>query len=241
LEGELFGYAKGAFTGAVHETPGFLEDDDVLHTVFLDEIGECDTEIQVKLLRVLQSGEFHRLGDRTLRRFSGKIITATNRCLPQEIQNERFRADLYYRLCADIVETPSLRVQLDDTPSELYPLLESAAGKLVGLDESAAVARQAARWIEEKLPPRYPWPGNMRELEQCVRSIVVNGAYAPPALCEPKGDASLQSKMEAASLTADELLSEYCKMVFAKTQNYVQTGRLLGLDRRTVKARVESG
>ena len=113
IESELFGHAKGAFTDAKTDRQGFLDETHCPRcgTVLLDEIGELDEHIQVKLLRVLQSREFQRVGDSQTRKFVGKIIAATNRDLAAEMEAGRFREDLYYRLCADRIETPSLQAQ----------------------------------------------------------------------------------------------------------------------------------
>jgi Sigma-54 interaction domain len=112
IESELFGHRRGAFTGAVTDRAGWLEVCPPLGTIFLDEIGELDAAIQVKMLRVLQSRTFQRLGETRDRRFSGKLIAATNRELAHEMQAGRFRKDFYYRLCSDLIVTPSLEEQL---------------------------------------------------------------------------------------------------------------------------------
>src|SRR5262249_61527665 len=109
---ELFGHRRGAFTGAVQDRAGWLEVCPPLGTVFLDEIAEVEPAIQAKLLRVLQNRTFSRVGDTAIRRFKGKLIAATNRDLAVEIEARRFREDFYYRLCADVIETPPLAPQL---------------------------------------------------------------------------------------------------------------------------------
>jgi transcriptional regulator with GAF, ATPase, and Fis domain len=101
IESELFGHRRGAFTGALADRAGWMEVCPPAGAVFLDEIGEVDSSIQVKLLRVLQSRAFQPLGGTDTRRFEGKIIAATNRDLPVEIRAGRFREDFYYRLCSD--------------------------------------------------------------------------------------------------------------------------------------------
>ena len=107
IESELFGHRRGSFTGAVEDRTGWLESCGPHGTVFLDEIGELDPGIQVKLLRVLQTRTFQRIGETDERRFEGKIIAATNRNLDEELEGGDFRADFYYRLCADRVTTPT--------------------------------------------------------------------------------------------------------------------------------------
>ncbi|MCZ6664310.1 MAG: sigma-54 factor interaction domain-containing protein, partial [Gammaproteobacteria bacterium] len=123
IESELFGHCEGSFTGAVRDRQGWFEVCPPLGTVFLDEIGELDPTIQVKLLRVLQSRRFQRLGETTDREFHGKIIAATNRDLSSAMRGGEFREDFYYRLCADVIRTPSLREQLAEAPDDLGNLI----------------------------------------------------------------------------------------------------------------------
>src|SRR4051812_2885841 len=111
IESELFGHRRGAYTGALEDRAGWLEVCPPLGTVFLDEIGELDAAIQVKLLRVIQTRTFQRLGDTATRHFKGKIIAATNRDLGKEMDSGSFRTDFYYRLCSDLIRTPTLREQ----------------------------------------------------------------------------------------------------------------------------------
>ena len=105
--------------------------------------------------------------------------------------------------------------------------------------EAEAVTAEVVRWIEGRLGPGYPWPGNMRELEQCVRNVVIHRAYEPPQLEPRTPDEQLMHAMSNGKLTADELLCRYCTMVCAQNGSYEATGRRLGLDRRTVKARID--
>ena len=240
IESELFGHRRGAFTGALEDRPGWLETCPPRGSVFLDEIGEVDVAIQVKLLRVLQTRTFQRLGETRDRTFHGKLVAATNRDLASEMRTGRFRPDLYYRLCSDLILTPSLREQLRDAPGELRTLLRALAARIAGDEEADAVAGETERWIADHLGPEYPWPGNVRELEQCVRNVLVRGEYRPPDPLAP-GDAreTLARALLAGGLTADELLRRYCTLVYARTGNYVETARRLGLDRRTVRERID--
>jgi len=113
LESELFGYVRGAFSGAVSDKKGLIEEADK-GTIFLDEIGELVLTLQVKLLRVLQDGEFHRVGDHLPRRVNMRIIAATNKDLRKAISDRQFREDLYYRLNVIPIELPPLRKRKDD-------------------------------------------------------------------------------------------------------------------------------
>lgn len=238
IESELFGHQRGAFTGAVQDRVGWLELCKPLGTVFLDEIAEADATIQVKLLRVLESRVFQRLGDTQPRTFAGKVIAATNRNMAEEMQAGRFRADLYYRLCSDIIHTPSLHEQIADNPEELVRLVLFLVRRIAGESEAPKIAREVQDWIASHLGMDYPWPGNVRELDQCVRNVIVRRAYEPPR-ARPKSDGeTLLAAMQAGELTAEQLLQRYCGMVYAATGSLQETARRLGLDRRTVKAKV---
>jgi DNA-binding NtrC family response regulator len=239
IESELFGHRRGAFTGALEDRTGYLESSTAAGTVFLDEVGELGAEIQVKLLRVLQSRTFQRAGETRAREFRGKIVAATNRDLAAEIREGRFRADLYYRLCADVITTPTLREQLDDAPDDLRNLILVLAPRIAGADEREALADQVHAWVTDNLGRGYAWPGNMRELEQCVRNVMIRGTYRPPgSLGTPGGDPFLDP-IRAGTLTADDLLRRYCTHVHALTGSYQETARRLGIDRRTVRAKVD--
>ena len=161
IESELFGHKRGSFTGAVEDRAGWLEVCPPQGTVFLDEIGELDPAIQVKLLRVLQDRTFSRLGETKERQFQGKIIAATNRDLAEQMRRGGFREDFYYRLCSDIIVTPSLRQRLADNPAELRRLVLHIAQRMVS-DEAESVTSEVLHVIETQLGRDYPWPGNVR-------------------------------------------------------------------------------
>lgn len=237
IESELFGHRRGSFTGAVEDRTGWLETCPAHGTVFLDEIGELDPAVQVKLLRVLQARTFQRIGETREREFRGKIVAATNRDLSSEMRAGRFRPDFYWRLCADRIRTPSLAEQLADSPDDLRSLVVVLTRRIVPEGEVEALADEVESWIRNHLGARYPWPGNVRELEQCVRSILVRGAYEPPSVEAPAAD--LDVALRACELTADELARRHCTHVYARTGSYEEAARRLGLDRRTVKSRVD--
>ncbi|HEX2971205.1 MAG TPA: sigma 54-interacting transcriptional regulator [Tepidisphaeraceae bacterium] len=253
IESELFGHRRGAFTGALEDRAGWLEICRPLGTVFLDEVGEIDGAIQVKLLRVLQTRTFQRLGDTQTRHFQGKIIAATNRDLAREMHGGRMRADFYYRLCSDMIVTPSLREILHDCPDDLHNMVMFIANRLTesaeenpsdplekgrSFAEAEDIAGQVEKWIGSHLGPDYAWPGNFRELEQCVRNVLIRGEYWPARVPPRSAREELVEGIYAGSLTADELLRRYCTLIQAQTHNYEETARRLGLDRRTVKAKV---
>jgi DNA-binding NtrC family response regulator len=240
IESELFGHKRGSFTGAAGDRKGWLDSCPATGSIFLDELGELDRAIQVKLLRVIETRRFSPVGDTAVREFSGKLIAATNRDLPSEIRAGRFREDLYYRLCADQIKTPSLREQIDDSPEVLHELLEFTVRRVVGNDAERTLA-EVQEWVEAKLPRNYPWPGNYRELEQCVRNIIIRRSYQPmaDAARDHTSTVTLFQRIENGALTADELVSHYAAVVYLKSGSYEETARRLGLDRRTVKSKVE--
>ncbi len=240
IESELFGHRKGSFTGAISSRKGYLEGLSPAHAVFLDEIGDLDPAIQIKLLQVLQTRGFRRIGESTECRFEGRIVAATNRDLDAEVTAGRFRVDLYYRLCADRIETPSLAELVCADPDELVRLVRLLAHRLVD-EEADDVAQQVVDWINRELGPGYPWLGNVRELEQCVRNVIVRGEYRPLRLgpSKPSGPVDrLVQSIRSAELSADELLDRYATFVYHQTGGYVAAADRLGLDRRTVKKRI---
>jgi DNA-binding NtrC family response regulator len=208
--------------------------------VFLDEIGDLEPMIQVKLLRVLQTRSFNRLGESDTRRFQGKIIAATNRDLGLEMHEGRFRPDFYYRLCSDVIAVPTLRQRLADDPAELSHLVAHLSQRIAGEDGSA-LAAEVETWVHEHLGDAYPWSGNIRELEQCVRNVLIRRQYHPPQRQAPANDpiAALAADIHGGSLSAEELLSRYCAIVYQQTGSFEATARQVKLDRRTVKAKVD--
>lgn len=164
LESELFGCKKGAFTGAYEDRIGLFEKADG-GTIFLDEVGETSPAFQVKLLRVLQDGEFRPLGSQRTRTVDVRVITATNRVLETEIKAKRFREDLYYRLAAFPINLPPLRERPVDIP-------------LLAQDILSKVARQfgsAVKTIDPAVMQAfvyYPWPGNVREMQNEIQRMV---------------------------------------------------------------------
>jgi DNA-binding NtrC family response regulator len=211
--------------------------------VFLDEIGEVEPTIQVKLLRVLQTREFQRLGETTPRHFPGKVIAVTNQDLGAAIRAGRFREDFYYRICGDVIPMPSLAERLRDTPGELRTLLQAIARRVAGDEAVDWLAETAERWITVHRGPDYPWPGHVRELEQCVRNLLIRGEYWPHGRAigvASNGDpyAALVDELRRGTLTADGLVGRCCTLVYAETGSYAETARRLGLECRTVRDRV---
>ena len=240
IESELFGHRRGAFTGALQDRAGWFEVCPPLGTVFLDEIGEIEAAIQVKLLRVIETRVFQRIGDTRERRFPGKIISATNRDLAGDIRSGRFREDLYYRLCSDRIVTPTLRGRLSDSPNELPNLVLHVAQRVTNEEEAGPLAREVVEWIDKNLGHGYPWPGNFRELEQCVRNVMIRKDYRPLSRTGRDPAEETADLVRSGSLTAEEMLRRYCTLVYARTGgNCQEAARRLGLDHRTVKSKID--
>lgn len=165
LESELFGHEKGAFTGAIATKKGYFELADG-GTIFLDEIGETPLQTQVKLLRVLESGEFMRVGSGDLRKVDVRVIAATNRDLGRMVQNRQFRKDLYYRLKAITIHIPPLRERREDIPLLVdYFVKEALRDNPIPFHGFTPEAMQ--------LIINYSWSGNVRELKNFVESMIV--------------------------------------------------------------------
>jgi PAS domain S-box-containing protein len=165
VESELFGHEKGAFTGATEKRTGRFELADG-GTIFLDEVGELPSEMQVKLLRVLQEREFERVGGAKTIRVDVRVIAATNRDLTQAVTEGRFRQDLYYRLNVFPVKLPPLRERTEDIPLLVHYFVGRYAAKI-----GRAITRVPTEAMQQLMA--YPWPGNVRELENVVERAVI--------------------------------------------------------------------
>ena len=207
IESELFGHERGSFTGAVTMRQGRFELADK-GTIFLDEIGDLPLELQPKLLRVLQEGEFERLGSSQTRRVNIRVIAATNRDLEKAVLEERFRADLYYRLSVFPIHLPPLRERSEDIPRLVWFFIHSRQRALHrqirNVPQAAMDALQA-----------YAWPGNVRELENVIEramirspdgTLVLDSSFTPPV----QGDGS------RASGTLDTVVRQHLENVLRK-------------------------
>ncbi|MGH7403986.1 MAG: sigma-54 interaction domain-containing protein, partial [Candidatus Rokuibacteriota bacterium] len=172
LESELFGHEKGAFTGAVATKPGLIELADG-GTLFLDEIGEMEPESQVKLLRVLESHAFFRVGGTRRRTVDMRLVAATNRDLADAIKTGHFRQDLFYRINTITITLPPLR----ERPEDIRRLVEHF------LEQNAAYGRKRLSDATVDALERYTWPGNVRELQHAVQRAVIlsQGDVVQPA------------------------------------------------------------
>jgi two-component system response regulator HydG len=238
LEAELFGYEKGAFTGAVQRHDGrFVQADG--GTLFLDEIGEIPTHVQVKLLRVLQEGEIERLGGRTMK-VDLRLVAATNQDLRAAVREGRFREDLYYRLNVIAVPIPPLRDRRDDIPLLAEHFLQLYAARnnrtLSGFSRAAADAMS-----------RYDWPGNVRELENAVERAVVlsrGSALELDDLPSEVRGGGMQGDGRSLSFAVGTPLEEIERRVIHATLAHVGgdkrlCAQLLGIATRTIYRRLE--
>jgi Nif-specific regulatory protein len=242
LESELFGHRRGAFTGALRDKKGLLEVADE-GTVFLDEIGETSPAFQAKLLRVLQEGEFVPVGDVHPRRVDLRVISATNRNLPDEIRAARFREDLYYRIAAFPIAVPPLRERVEDIPLLVDHLLGRIAERLGR--EAPGIDPQALAFLEG-----YSWPGNVRdlqnELERAV-SLTPRGARIGVAQISRRvreGDRPREDR-DGAPLSLRGALErserEHLKRALAANGgNVSQTARAVGISRVALQRKMKA-
>jgi formate hydrogenlyase transcriptional activator len=190
IESELFGHVKGAFTGAASDKVGRFELADG-GTLFLDEIGELGPELQTKLLRVLQEGEFERIGSAETTRVDVRLIAATNRDLHSAMQQGKFRPDLYYRLAVFPVEVPPLRLRCDDIPLLVWHFI---AKKRVQLGKTInTIPKEVMTALVE-----YDWPGNVRELENVIERAMILSSGST-LLVEESFQASRSRRSDASS------------------------------------------
>ena len=173
IESELFGREKGAFTGALARQAGRFEIADG-STIFLDEVGELPLELQPKLLRVLQEGEFERLGGSRTIKVDARVIAATNRPLAQAVSEGRFREDLFYRLEVFPVEVPPLRERREDIPLLSWTFVKEFSNSMGKAIDTIADNSMAALLA-------YPWPGNVRELRNVIERAMILSARSDAA------------------------------------------------------------
>lgn len=239
LESEMFGYEKGAFTGAVGVKTGLFEAANG-GTLFLDEIGELGPSLQVKLLRVMQDHEVRRVGGTASLKVDVRIIAATNRDLEQLVKEDKFRDDLYYRLNVVRITLPSLAERREDIPMLAHHFLQKCAAGSPGvirglLPETMALLKQ------------YRWPGNVRELENAIEravSLSHGPLLTPEDLPEAIRNAASSlddershkaERDDEACLTLEEVEKRHLIRVLKETKgNKVKAAKILGIDRRTL-------
>ena len=232
VESELFGHVKGAFTGAAADRAGRFERADG-GTLFLDEVGDVPAAVQVKLLRVLQSGEYERVGEARPRRADVRVVAATNRSLDAAMAEGTFREDLYYRIAGVRVRLPPLR----ERPGDVALLAEHLAERY-----AQASGTPAPNWTDDALAAlaAYRWPGNVRELQNAVERAVVlarGGPVEPRHLPEEVREATADPASGAddgALVTLDEVERRHVVRVLARSKDYEEAARTLGIDKATL-------
>jgi two-component system, NtrC family, response regulator HydG len=240
IESELFGHVKGAFTGAIGNHEGIFQRCNAHGALFLDEIGEVSVPVQIKLLQVLQDRVFTPVGGHERKRFSGRVIAATNRPLGALRREGRFRDDFFYRLCSDVIEVPTLRRRIVEAPGELEQMARLLVARIAG-SEDRALADSVVEALEASVPASYTWPGNVRELEQAVRRILLTGRYAGDLVeATQSGDDALLAKLRSGDLSAVQLLEQYCALLYRRYGTYTEVAKRTGLDPRTSRKHVEN-
>jgi len=232
LESELFGHQKGSFTGAISSHTGIFARCSRHGSIFLDEIGEISTQIQIKLLQVLQERRFTPVGSQTSMRFSGRVIAATNQNIDEMRKKKLFRDDFYYRLCTETIRIPTLARRFSEESSELGLLVNVVLEKILGIHDKDLAGKITAT-IKNLVPDEYTWPGNVRELEQCVRRALLKGS------CEFEIKTTRHILDATMHIPANELLKEYCTTLYEKFNTYEAVARITHLDRRTVKRYID--
>jgi DNA-binding NtrC family response regulator len=238
IESELFGHRKGSFTGAIRDHAGIFETAGMHGTVFLDEIGEVPESIQVKLLRLLQSGEFQAIGSENRSFYEGKIIAATHRDLGAEMRAGRIREDFFYRLCGDQVTTVALHEILASSPDEIIVSVHYICGKLFGAEGAKELASRVVDTLRKQVSQNYDWPGNFRELEQAVRNVIVRNEYIPVSRSEDSD--TIDTIFENTEVSLAEWSRTYARKAFENTGSYREAARRLEVDQRTLKKLVVS-
>jgi transcriptional regulator with PAS, ATPase and Fis domain len=236
LESQLFGYVKGAFTGATQNQKGLLEEADG-GALFLDEVGELSPALQAKLLRVLQDGEFIPVGATRAKRVNVRVIAATNKKLEEEIAGGRFREDLYYRLNVFSLQLPPLR----ERPEDIQPLAEHFLSRAAarhgrpfrGFSPGALAALR-----------RYRWPGNVRELQNVIergtilaRSEFITVDDLPLKVNQPPAGREAAGAGEPVSLREAEHL-QVARILRRTRWNKSRAARLLDITRRTLDRKI---
>ena len=231
LESELFGHEKGAYTGADTLVKGRFE---LAHggTIFLDEIGEINQSVQIKILRVLQEKKFERVGGTQTIEVDVRIVAATNRNLEEEVKAGRFREDLYYRLNVIHIEVPPLRERKDDIPLLITSFLDRFAKEnhkdITGIDSRARAAMY-----------KYDWPGNIRQLQNCMESAVVmcSGKEItlddlPPTISQSTAEAVINVPVGITMDEAEKMIIQ--QNLAANKGNKSKTADVLGIGRKTL-------
>jgi transcriptional regulator with PAS, ATPase and Fis domain len=239
MESELFGHERGAFTGAIYQKIGKFELANG-GTIFLDEIGEMDNNLQAKLLRVLQEREFERVGGNQIFKTDVRIIAATHRNLKEMVNKGEFREDLYYRLNVVPVTLPSLRERKDDIPLLVEHFLEKLCKKMG--QNNKIMTKRAVGYLYN-----YDWPGNVRELENIIERVInladddVIDAWDLPQYITgkviEKKPRLINLDMDGELATFDDYEKAIIEVALRKHKSFNAAGKALGITHKTVAAK----
>lgn len=229
LASELFGHARGAFTGAVRDQPGRVESAQG-GTLFLDEVSEIAPSLQAKLLRFLQEKQFERIGENQTRRADVRVIAATHRNLEQEVQQGRFREDLLFRLNVVEVTVPSLR----ERPEDILPLARHFLSFFARATRKPVMELSAAA---EAVLMSYPWPGNIRELRNALERATIlwpARVIEPAALPDRVIGHEITGPCLGGNFSLDAIEREHIQRVVARTKTQEEAASILGIDASTL-------
>ncbi|PZW39611.1 DNA-binding NtrC family response regulator [Mesonia algae] len=233
LESELFGYEKGAFTGANQNKEGFFQAANT-GTIFLDEIGTAPASVQVRLLRVLQEKEVTKIGATKPQKIQIRIIAATNEDLYQQVQKGTFREDLYYRLNVVDIHVPNLHERKEDIPLLVQYFLSKYA------KEYAKDKIQLSDRIYE-IFERYPWPGNIRELENCIQKLTIMNEDQVDLPQLPKHfKYKIETTGKETFVPLEQMEKQYIQKVLSSVDNNkTKAAEILKINRKTLRSKLE--
>jgi DNA-binding NtrC family response regulator len=191
------------------------------------------------LLKVLEERTYTQVGNHRVKRFSGRVIAATNRPVAQLREQGIFREDFFYRLCADCIEVPSLAQRTQENPQELVELVEHFTRVITGQD-APVLCKKAMDVIQNRLGKDYPWPGNVRELAQCIRRVILKDDYQPVAIQPKRRALEIAEGLEQHKYSAEQLLTLYIKMLYENNYSYQDIARIANIDWRTAKKYIDN-
>ena len=240
LESELFGHARGAFTGAMTQKIGRLELADQ-GSLFLDEVGDIPLDLQPKLLRVLQEHEFERLGSTQTKKVDVRIVAATNRPLEEMVVEKQFRLDLYYRLNVFPISIPPLRERQEDIPLLVHHFIRQFGRKM-----HKSVERISSKTIEALV--RYPWPGNVRELQNVIERAVVLYEQGELSVMQSwlsherflRGPATVQPLLRRSAAHEREIIGEALTETRGRVSGPLGAAAKLGIPASTLESKIRA-